>query len=149
MRLLLRALFLLAPQLSSAVIITRMSSPVFYMDTSITPTLQGMYVAYRIENNNGVNYPDIWVRIDSFGGGVISLAPNEDGLVHLGPLAAGQSKTAFFYIQANSATSTPQTHTVRVFPDRFASSQLASASFSMTSEDTIQANANKVVTVIT
>jgi uncharacterized repeat protein (TIGR01451 family) len=149
MKLLLRVLFLLAPQLASAIVITRTSSPIVYMDATITPSLQGMYVAYQISNNDGVNYPDIWVRIDSFSGGVISLAPNEDGLVHLGPLAAGQTKTAFFYIQCSSVTATPQTHTVRVYPNRFGSGQLAGANFSMTSEDTIQANANKVVTVVT
>src|SRR5262245_9598146 len=70
-----------------AFVITRTSSPIFYLDTSIAPTLQGMYVSYQINNNSGVTYPDIWVRIDSFGGGVISLAPLEDGLVHLGPMA--------------------------------------------------------------
>lgn len=146
---LLLLLMMLVPQLASAIVLTRTSSPVFYVDTTITPALQGMYVAYQISNNDGVNYPDIWVAVDSFGGGVISLGPNEDGLVHLGPLTAGQTKTAFFYLQASSVTTTPQTHTVRVYPNRFSTGQLASGNFSMTSEDTIQANANKVVTVVT
>ena len=149
MKVLLWMLLVLMPQLASAIIITRASSPILYMDAGASPALQGMYVAYQINNNNGVNYPDLWVRIDSFGGGVILLAPNEDGLVHLGSLAPGQTKTAFFYLQASSVTATPQTHTIRVYPNRFGSSQLASANFSMTSEDTIQANANKVVTVVT
>ena len=142
-------MFLLAAQLASALTITRTSSPIFYMDTSTTPTLQGMYVAYQISNNDGINYPDIWVRADTFSGGVISLGPNEDGIVHLGSLAPGQTKTAYFYLQANSATTLAQTHTVRVFPNRFGTGQLAAANFSMTSEETIQANANKVTTVVT
>jgi len=129
--------------------ITRTSSPIFYIDTSITPTLQGMYVAYQINNNGGVSYPDIWVRIDTFGGGTISLAPGEDGLVHLGPLAAGQTKAAFFYLQASSATALAQTHTVRIYPSKNPIGELANANFSMTVEETIQANANKVVTVVT
>ena len=149
MKLLWRILLVFMPQLASALIITRTSSPVLYMDMGITPSLQGMYVAYQINNNSGINYQDIWVGIDSFTGGVISLAPNEDGLVHLGSLAPGQTKTAFFYLQASSVTATPQTHTIRIYPDRTGSSQLASDNFSMTTEDSIQANANKVVTVIT
>jgi uncharacterized repeat protein (TIGR01451 family) len=142
-------IFMLAAQLAPALTITRTSSPIFYVDTSITPSLHGMYVAYQVSNNDGINYADLWVRIDSFAGGVISLGPNEDGFAHLGPLGPGQTKTAYFYLQASGATLTPQTHTVRVYPNRAGIGQLASANFSMTSEETIQANANKVTTVIT
>ena len=142
-------ILLLAPQLAPALTITRTSSPILYIDSSITPALQGMYVAYKVSNDDGINDPDIWVRIDSFAGGVITLAPNEDGLMHLGPLAPGQTKTAFFYLQASGATTAAQTHTVRVFPNKAGVGQLAGANFSMTSEETIQANANKVTTVIT
>jgi uncharacterized repeat protein (TIGR01451 family) len=130
-------------------VITRTSSPIFYLDTSITPQLQGMYVSYQISNNDGASYSDLWVGIDSFSGGVISLAPNEDGLMHLGPLAPGETKTAFFYLQTSAATSLGQTHTIRVYPTRPPVGAVASASFSMTSEETIEANANKVVTVVT
>jgi len=129
--------------------ITRTSSPIFYLDTSITPTLEGMYVSYQINNNSGISYPDIWVRIDNFTGGVVSLAPGEDGLVHLGPLGPGATKTAFFYLRAGSETAIAQSHTVTVYPSRPPVSPLASASFSMTTQQTIQANANKVVTVVT
>jgi uncharacterized repeat protein (TIGR01451 family) len=132
-----------------ALVVTRTSSSIFYLDTSITPQLRGMYVSYQISNNDGTSYSDLWVGIDTFSGGVISLAPNEDGFMHLGPLAPGQTKTAFFYLQASGATTVPQTHTVRVYPTRPPAAQLASASFSMTTEETIQANANKVVTVVT
>jgi uncharacterized repeat protein (TIGR01451 family) len=134
---------------AQALVITRSSSPIFYLDTSIAPTLQGMYVSYQVNNNDGVNYPDLWVRIDSFSGGVISLAPGEDGLAHLGPLAPGETKTAFFYLQATAATTLSQSHTARVFSSRPpAGSELASGSFSMTAVETIQANANKVITVV-
>jgi uncharacterized repeat protein (TIGR01451 family) len=132
-----------------ALMITRTSSPVFYLDTSIVPQLRGMYVSYQISNNDGTSYPDLWVGIDSFSGGVISRGPNEDGLMHLGPLSPGQTKTAFFFLQASGETSVPQTHAVRVYPTRPPVAELATANFSMTSTETIQANANKVVTVVT
>jgi uncharacterized repeat protein (TIGR01451 family) len=131
-----------------AFVFTRTSSAIFYIDTSVTPALQTMYVAYQINNNSGVNYPDVWAKIDSFSGGVVSLGPTEDGLVHLGALSAGQTKTAFFFIQASSATSTPQSHTVRLYPTRPPAGELVSQSFSMTVEETIQANANQVQTVV-
>ncbi len=132
-----------------ALVITRTSSPIFYLDTSIVPRLQGMYVSYQVSNNDGTSYPDLWVGIDSFSGGVISLGPNEDGLMHLGPLAPGQTKTAFFFLQASGETLVPQAHTIRVYPTRPPTTALATANFSMTSMETIQANANKVVTVVT
>jgi hypothetical protein len=130
-------------------VINRTSSSIFYLDTSITPQLRGMYVSYQINNNDGTTYPDLWVGIESFSGGVISLAANEDGVMHLGPLAPGQSKTAFFYLEASGETALPQTHAVRVYPTRPPAAQLASAILTMTSQETIEANANKVTTVVT
>jgi uncharacterized repeat protein (TIGR01451 family) len=122
--------------------------PVFFIDTSVTPTLQATYVAYRIYNDSGLNYPDLWVGINGFSGGSVSLGPNEDGLIQLGSLAPGQAKTAFFYLQASQATTTPQTHTVHLYPTRPPAGALASQSFSMTVQETIQANANTVQTVV-
>ena len=145
--LVLTALFLALP--AQAFIITRTSSPVFYIDTSVTPTLQGMYVSYQINNNSGVNYPDLWARLDSFSGGVVSLAPGEDGIVHIGPLAPGETKAAFFYLQASAETTVPQAHTIRLYPTRPPAVELANATFTMTVQETIQALANKVQTVVT
>ena len=71
----------------AAITITRTSSPVFYIDTSITPALTGMYASYQITSTTDV--PDAWVRAESFTGGVVGLGPNEDGVVHLGALTAG------------------------------------------------------------
>jgi uncharacterized repeat protein (TIGR01451 family) len=132
-----------------AFVITRTSSSILYIDTGITPTLQAMYVSYQINNNSGVSYPDLWARLDSFTGGIISLALGEDGLVHIGPLAPGETKTAYFYLQASAATLSPQTHTIRLYATRPPATELANATFAMTAEQTIQALANKVDTVVT
>lgn len=129
--------------------ITSTSSPVFYIDSGVSPQLKAMYVSYKICNTSGTNYPDIWVTVSNFTGGVVSLAPYEDGIVHIGPINAGQCKTAFFYLQASGPTTTPQSHTVSVFAGPPPGTALASATFSFTSvEETIQASANKVNTVI-
>src|SRR4029434_2126083 len=126
----------------------RTSSPIFYIDTSVTPTLQSMYVAYQIRNDSGVSYPDIWVGIDSFSGGIVSLGPTKDGVVHLGAIGPNQTKTAFFYLQASGATAAAQSHTVRVYPTRPPAGQLASQTFRMTLGETIQADPNVVNTVV-
>jgi uncharacterized repeat protein (TIGR01451 family) len=129
--------------------ITSKSSPIFYIDSGVSPQLKGMYVAYEICNTSGTNYPDIWVNISNFTGGVVSLAPLEDGVVHLGALGAGQCKPAFFYLQASGPTTTPQSHTVSIFAAPPPGTALASATFSFTKvEETIQASANKVNTVV-
>jgi uncharacterized repeat protein (TIGR01451 family) len=127
--------------------ITRTSSPIFYTDFGAN--IRCMYVSYQITNNSATSFADVWVAADTFTGAVVSLAPGEDGIVQLGAMAPGQMKTAFFYIQATAAnTATPQSHTVRVYATRPPAAQLASASFSMTVEDTIQANANKITTTV-
>jgi uncharacterized repeat protein (TIGR01451 family) len=134
-----------------AVTITRTSSPVFYIDSSANPTpLKCMYVSYQI-NNNGSYLPDVWVTIGSFTGigGVVSLAPNEDGLQRLGAMNPGETKTAFFYIQASGPTNNAQQHTISVYEGMPPSGTfVTSANFSMTVTETLQANANKVTTVV-
>src|SRR5688572_6449117 len=91
--------FAFAGATAHAVTVTRTSSSVFYYDTSITPQLRCMYVSYRV-TNDGAYQPDVYATIGSFTGAAVSLAPNEDGVVHLGAMNAGESKTAFFYLQA-------------------------------------------------
>ncbi|HEV2912752.1 MAG TPA: hypothetical protein VGX92_05490 [Pyrinomonadaceae bacterium] len=132
---------------AQAFTITRTSSPIFYVDT--VAGQRGMYVSYQILNNGATSYPDVWVAIDTFTGGVVSLAPREDGIVQLGPMAPGQMKTAYFYIQASGATTVDQSHTVRIYGTRPPTTELQSATFTQTDvENTIQANANKITTTI-
>lgn len=129
--------------------ITRTSSPVFYIDSGVSPQLKGMYVSYKVCNTSGTTYPDIWVTASNFTGGIVSLAPHEDGVVHIGPINAGQCKAAFFYLQASGPTTTPQSHTIRVFAGPPSGTPLASQTFTFTSvEETIQASANKVNSVV-
>ena len=141
--------FACAGATAHAVTITRTSSSVFYMDTSANPTpLRAMYVSYQI-TNTGAYQPNVYAQIGGFTGGVISLAPNEDGIVHIGAMDAGETRAAFFYVQATGATAVAQQHTVGVYNgDPSTGTPLGSASFSMTVQETIQALANKVTTVV-
>jgi uncharacterized repeat protein (TIGR01451 family) len=141
--------FAFAGATAHAVTITRTSSPVFYFDSSGSPTpLQCMYVSYQI-TNTGSYQPDVYANIGSFTGTFVTLAPNEDGVVHLGAMNAGETRTAYFYLRATGQTAAAQQHTVRVYAGSpTTGALLASGNFTMTTAETIQANANKVTTVI-
>lgn len=128
----------------AAFTVTRTSAPLMYIDSG----LNGAYVAYKVTSSTAV--ADIWVDINSFTGGVVSLAPNEDGIVHLGALSVGQTKAAYFYVQASGATAAAQGHTISVYGARPPGAALASATFSLSSvSETISAAANKVNAVVT
>jgi uncharacterized repeat protein (TIGR01451 family) len=134
-----------------AIIITRTSITNFYTDISGSPSRRCNYVSYTINNNDGVAYSQVWVTASSFSGGVVGLGPTEDGVMNIGSLAAGETKGAFFYLCANTATTVDQSHTITVYNGlpSFGVS-IGSASFTLFNvEDTIQANANKVTTVVT
>jgi len=47
---------------AKAVQITRVSSPVHFMEKAVS-VYTGMYHAYRITNNDGVAYPNLYVRL--------------------------------------------------------------------------------------
>ena len=147
---LLATILLFSASSAQAILITRTSITNFYTDISGSPSRRCNYVSYTINNNDGVAYSQVWVTIGSFSGGVVGLAPTEDGVVNIGSLAIGEVKAAFFYLCANTSTTTDQGHTITVFngPPSF-SAPLGSASFTLFNvEDTIQANANKVNTVV-
>jgi hypothetical protein len=121
-----------------------------YIDASSSnPTLHGSYIGYTVTNNDTAAQSDVWVTIGSFAGGVVSLAPNGASTVHVGALAAGASRTVYFFVQAATATTTAQTHTITVYSGKPGSggSQVASQNESLTVADTIGANPNKVSSV--
>src|SRR5262245_35256719 len=136
--------------------ITRTSGPIFYND--FTPTsgaaLNSTYVSYQITNNDGVNYADVWATIGNFnaasGPPVVTLAANAASAIDLGPLANGQTKTAFFYLGSSGTTTVTQTHTVSVFNGPPTSGALlTSQSFSLAAVlGTINASSNKVTSVV-
>jgi hypothetical protein len=108
-------------------------------------------VAYQITNTDGVNYADVWATIGNFTGGAVTLGASAADMINLGPLANGQTKTAFFYLRSTvSDTNVAQTHTVSVFNGLPNSSNLlTSQNFSFTAVvSTINANPNEVTSVV-
>jgi len=93
--------------------IERESSPVLYIDGDVD---RGMYAAYRITNDDAVDHPALWVAIGGWRvGSRVGLAPREDGVTFLGPLARGASATAYFYLVADRTTFFPEEHEVAAF----------------------------------
>ena len=105
--------------------IVRTSTDVFYVDFGISGTAQDItsaYASYQITNPTGsTTINDLWVQIGDFTDASateatsVILGAKETNLVELGSLAAGSTKTAFFYLQAQFETLTAQTHTIRLY----------------------------------
>ncbi|MCC6619917.1 MAG: tandem-95 repeat protein [Deltaproteobacteria bacterium] len=92
--------------------IERTSSANLYIDGAD----RGAYAAYRVTNDDGVDYPGVWVTLGGWRPGAhIGLAPREDGVAFLGPLARGQARTAYFYLVASRPTLFPERHDVSAF----------------------------------
>jgi uncharacterized repeat protein (TIGR01451 family) len=134
--------------------ITRTSSDIFYANFAPNsgPALTSHYVAYQITNTDGVDYPDVWATIGNFTGGVVTLGAHADDAINLGPLANGETKTAFFYLRTTVSSGFPaQTHTVSVFNGPPTSgSLLAGGNFSLIPPDRPprQTSSNKVNSVV-
>jgi len=129
---------------AGAVTLQRISGPVMYIDSG--DGLNSAYVGYEVTNTDGISYLDVWADIGGFTGGVVSV--NEDGRVHLGAMAPGQSRTAFFFVRATGATGTTQSHTVTVYDGVPGGTVIGSGTYGITVEETIKANANKLTAVI-
>ena len=140
-------------RLSPAILITQSSSPVFYNDLTPpagAPSLTDMYEAYKITNTGPTSYADVWATIGNFVGGVVSLSATEPGQVNLGPLAAGASTTAFFYLKSNATTNSAQTYTVSAFDGApVAANLLTAQALAFTSVSNTQTASPNQVTSVT
>src|SRR5258708_3881985 len=148
----LTLLALLAGRPLNAMLISQSSSQIFYIDKAVGPQLPqallANYYSYLITNDTGPDYPDIWVSIGGFSGGYIDLAPNEDGLMHLGSLATRQARTAFFYLQGISATAFPQAYTISVYDGPPPRPALATQALAFTDVEVPNYAANNQVNVV-
>ncbi|MCC6621171.1 MAG: tandem-95 repeat protein [Deltaproteobacteria bacterium] len=132
---------------AKALEITRVSAPIHYVDNTNGSAFRGMYAAYRIRNNDASAYADLWVDVGGFATAAkIKPAQLEDSLHHIGPLAVGQSKTAYFYLYSSGNVTVAESHTVSVYASRPPTTALQTATFTLTTQDSITANANKVTT---
>ncbi|MBK9312974.1 MAG: DUF11 domain-containing protein [Acidobacteria bacterium] len=114
------------------------------------PNVTDVYIGYKITNTTGAPITDLWVQLTPCAMCNVTLSTNEDGLYHVGPLAAGAMTTVYFYVHTTAATATLQALTVDLFEGNPAGSgvNICGSSFNYTIEETIKANANKPDTVI-
>ena len=122
---------------------------IFYIDTGQGQEIDAGYVAYLIDADT--NQSNLWVEISGFNGDVVSLANSNDHIQPIGDITAGSSKTAFFMLKATGATSTPQSHVIKVYnqkPDVGNPTPLYVCSYSfLRVDETIKAAANKVTSI--
>lgn len=128
--------------------ITRTSSDQFYLNAG--DSVQCQYASYQIENTDSISYTNVWVEITDFTGGVVSLSPLETNYYTFNMLGPGETKTAFFYLQASEESTILQEHTINVYEgDPFTGTLLASSSFGFTEvRGPISASANRVTVIV-
>jgi uncharacterized repeat protein (TIGR01451 family) len=132
---------------AGAITITRTSGAV--MQTDIAKGLTCAYVSYIIANNTASAYSNVWVKADSFTGGIVSLGGGDHGLYQLDDLAPGAYKMAFFYVRATATTTLPQSHVISVYegyPGQ-GGTLVANQTFSLTVAATQENNSSKVSSV--
>ncbi len=134
---------------SIGITVTTVSSPILYIDTGISPSPVGMYAGYSVTNNTAQNFEDLWIQLDNFQGPAISLATNEDGITNLYSLPPGDTTHIFFYLISTGETEGLEGHDVSLYESAPAdgTNALCTSPFSLTSQETIKANANKINSV--
>lgn len=134
---------------AEALVITQTSSDTFYGDFNVSPALTSSYASFIITNDSGLPVSDLWVSLSGFSGGVLGLAPLEDGVFQLGDLAAGASGAAFFYLNASGPSTQAQGYSVCLYASPSPSTPLTCTAFSFSSvQDTIRAGNSSVDGVI-
>lgn len=125
---------------------------VMYIDSGVSPKVDAAYVGYKIDNTTGgSNRSNIWVSLESFTGGKVTLANPADQYQQITSLNANSTASVFFMLKAIGATTTAQKHTVKIYdkrPDLVGATALLTCDFSFSKvAETIKASANKVNTV--
>jgi uncharacterized repeat protein (TIGR01451 family) len=123
----------------------------FYVDFTVSPTLQGDHISLMISNTDGVTYSNLWATLTGFTNTSMALGGGDPGRYPLGKLANTQGSPAFFYLQANTDPgngSYTNQFTVSIY-DGFPGlgTLKASSNFVVVVQNTIQANANTVTAV--
>ena len=129
--------------------VTALQSPNFYIDRD-RDQLLAQYAGYAIDAGASER-AGYWIELADFTGGAVSLGTGEAAANRIPTVAAGETSTQYFLLKAGGATTTPQTHTVRLYdaPPAYGA-VVCETSFTYTQVvDTIAAKANKVSSVST
>ena len=129
--------------------VTATHGKAFYIDSSTGQNIDAAYVGYQITSSTAQT--GLWASLESFTGGVVSLANPADRFQVLPNFAANASRTAYFLLKATASSTAPQRHLLRVY-DRRPDLQGATAVYTcqwtfLRVTETIKARANKVNSV--
>lgn len=120
----------------------------FYIDTGASPKLDAGYIGYRVTNSTGSTQNNLWTEVGTFTGGVLGLANPLDNYRQLTSLTNTSTTASYFLLKASAATTTPQTHRLKVWngrPDLPTSQLLYDCQYTFSAvKETIKAAANKV-----
>ena len=150
--LLLIALF--AAEAQAALTVTRTSSPVIYTNSDYDAASTSPKCNYLSFNITGVALDDGWAKL-VISGSLLYPGGDEDSLFHIGPIAANETKAAFFYVcstHTGKTESAAQPYDIKIYSDKSSlviDSAIGTYPFNDTTifDDVIVANANKVVAV--
>lgn len=121
---------------------------VFYIDTGVDPVLDAGYIGYQVTNGTGSPQDDLWAEVSDFSGGIVTLNNAGDSMFKLPELADTETSTSYFMLKATGATTSAQTHVLKVYdhrPDLSNATLLYECDFSFAKvQETIKAAANKV-----
>ena len=124
--------------------VTFLSSDTFGIDAA--QSYDAQYIGYKINSPTAVK--NLWVKLDTFAGGSVTLAPSQPSSQASGDVAANTDTFTYFLAKATTVTTTAQTHRVVLYsgnPSLSGSTALCSKTSTFTRvEDEITANANKV-----
>lgn len=123
-----------------------LADPSFFIDSS--EGLNATYAGYTVRSGTSAEN-SIWMKLDNFTGGSVSLAPGQTSSVALPNIAPNSSATSYMLLAASSATTTPQSHTMSLYRGYpAASNKICERSYSYHGVyETIKALANKVTSV--
>src|SRR5919112_3408699 len=132
---------------SQGLTVTPLQSSVFYIDAA--QNYLGSYVGYRIANAGSGTRSKLWMKLESFTGGVVNPADGNPSTAPLSidPIAPSGSTPAYAYLKAPAATAAAQTHQVVLYDGRPGSggAELCRDSETIAAvSDVIKAAANKV-----
>ena len=136
---------------SNSLKVTASHGKIFYIDSGQGQNVDAAYLAYQISNTSGSAKQNLFAKVDTFTGGVVSLANPMDAIQPMGDISGNTTKTAFFLVKASSSATTAQSHTVKIYsgnPNTSGATLEYSCSFSFVKvSETIKARANKVETI--
>ncbi len=91
-----------------------LSGIVFYLSKNSPATYNTQYVAVKV-TNDASSRSDIWVKITDVSGGNVTLATNESGERHIGPMAASAAGTVYFLFKASAKTTADTTFNIKLY----------------------------------